>query len=214
LAVEGVGAYRRLGGTVDDAIGESFDKTAQLLGLGYPGGPAVERAALAGDPARFSLPRPMVGRDALDFSFSGLKTAVRHQAEAVGALAAGPEDPAARDLAASFQAAVGDVLADRCERALMVFEERYRAAGPLVVAGGVAANAYLRARLAEVAETFGAPLVVPPPRLCTDNAAMIAWAGIERLGLGLTDPLDFAPRPRWPLEEVRGPAPEARRVGT
>ena len=203
VAVEGVGRYRKLGGTLDDAIGESFDKTAKMLGLGYPGGPEVERAARDGDPERFDLPRPLRGRDNLDFSFSGLKTAVRHQAEAAGALGAGPDSQVARDMAASFQAAVADVLADRCTRALDRFQEQTGRRGPLVVAGGVAANGYLRARLDEVAATSGAALIAPPPRLCTDNAAMIAWAGVERLRAGLTDPLDFAPRPRWPLEELR-----------
>jgi len=202
-AVEGVGRYRKLGGTLDDAIGESFDKTAKMLGLGYPGGPEVERAAQNGDAARFDLPRPMLGRDNLDFSFSGLKTAVRHQAAAAGALNAGPDSQTARDMAASFQAAVADVLADRCARALDRFQEETGQRGPLVVAGGVAANAYLRARLETVAAASGAQLIAPPPKLCTDNAAMIAWAGVERLRAGLTDPLDFAPRPRWPLEELR-----------
>jgi N6-L-threonylcarbamoyladenine synthase len=212
LAVEGVGRYRRLGGTIDDAVGEAFDKTAKLLGLGYPGGPAVEREAAAGDPRAFDLPRPMLGRPGLDFSFSGLKTAVRHAAEKAGILAGGETgdgDPQARaDLAASFQAAVGDVLAERCAKALDLFERDYRAPGPLVVAGGVAANRSLRARLETVAAAAGTRLVAPPPALCTDNAAMIAWAGLERLALGLTDPLDFAARPRWPLESLaqRGPA--------
>jgi len=214
VAVAGVGRYRHLGGTIDDAIGECFDKTAKMLGLGYPGGPEVERAALDGDPARFDLPRPMLGRDNLDFSFSGLKTAVRHRAQAAGALGAGPESQVVRDMAASFQAAVGDVLAERCRRALDRFQEDCGQRGPLVVAGGVAANAYLRARLEAAAQEGGAVMVAPPPRLCTDNAAMIAWAGVERLGAGLTDALDFAPRPRWPLEEVRGPkgAPPAARA--
>ncbi len=163
LAVEGVGRYRRLGGTIDDAIGESFDKTAKLLGLGYPGGPEVEQAARHGDPARFELPRPMLGREALDFSFSGLKTAVRHRAAAAGALGAGAQAQLTRDMAASFQAAVGDVLADRCRRALDRFQEDTGRRGPLVVAGGVAANAYLRARLAEVAGERGAAMIAPPP---------------------------------------------------
>ncbi len=203
VAVEGIGRYRRLGGTIDDAIGESFDKTAKMLGLEYPGGPEIERAARDGDPARFALPRPMLGRDNLDFSFSGLKTAVRHQAAAAGALGAGPDSQVTRDMAASFQAAVGDVLADRCTRALDRFQEDHGACGPLVVAGGVAANQYLRDRLEDTAGQAGARLIAPPPKLCTDNAAMIAWAGIERLQAGLTDPLDFAPRPRWPLQEAR-----------
>ncbi len=202
-AVEGVGAYRHLGGTIDDAAGECFDKTAKLLGLGYPGGPAVEAAAKGGDPARFDLPRPMMDKRSLDFSFSGLKTAVRHRVEAL-------DKPLSQrdvcDMAASFQAAVGDVLAGKCGRALARFKTSHGIAGPLVVAGGVAANAVLRARLAQVAAHAGTRMIAPPPALCTDNAAMIAWAGLERLRLGLRDGFDFAPRPRWPLEQVRGPA--------
>ncbi len=207
LAVEGVGRYRRLGGTIDDAVGEAFDKTAKLLGLGYPGGPEVEKAAATGDPTAFELPRPMLGRPGLDFSFSGLKTAVRQAAEKAGVLANGNERAGDRqtaaDLAAAFQAAVGDILAERCAKAIDVFRADYGSAGPLVVAGGVAANRALRARLEEVARAAGSRLVAPPARLCTDNAAMIAWAGVERLRLGLTDPLDFAARPRWPLESLR-----------
>ena len=197
LSVEGVGKYRRLGTTVDDAAGECFDKVARMLGLGFPGGPAVEQTAMTGDGARFKLPRPMRGRDGCDFSFSGLKTAVRYAAEALppGAL----EDQDVADLCASFQAAAVDVLADRCANAMKVFEASSDRPA-FVVAGGVAANASIRARLEELAETNGFRFVAPPPRLCTDNAAMIAWAGIERMGLGLTDPLDFKPRPRWPLD--------------
>ena len=200
LAVEGVGCYRRLGGTLDDALGEAFDKTAKLLGLGYPGGPEVEKAARNGDPRRFDLPRPMLGRKELDFSFSGLKTAVRLCVERL------PRAIDARDradIAASFQDAVGDVLVDRCARALQVFQTRYGRNGPLVVAGGVAANLYVRERLAAMAAAEGCRFLAPPQALCTDNAAMIAWAGVERLRLGLTDSLDFAPRPRWPLESLR-----------
>jgi len=210
LAVEGVGHYRRLGGTIDDAVGEAFDKTAKLLGLGYPGGPAVEKTAAGGDPAAVALPRPMLGRPGLDFSFSGLKTAVRQAAEQAGVLGGVGDARARADLAASFQAAVGDVLAERCGKALAVFRQDYGVAGPLVVAGGVAANRSLRARLEAVATTAGTRLVAPPPALCTDNAAMIAWAGVERLALGLTDPLDFAARPRWPLESLTGAATAAR----
>jgi N6-L-threonylcarbamoyladenine synthase len=200
VAVEAVGRYRRLGGTLDDAVGEAFDKTAKLLGLGYPGGPAVEGAARDGDARRFALPRPMLGRRSLDFSFSGLKTAVRQQIEALGPGDLSPQ--AVADLAASFQAAVAEVLEDRCRRALARFAQDYDQSGPLVVAGGVAANQMLRGRLAAMAEDQGARFLAPPPKLCTDNAAMIAWAGLERLRCGLTDPLDFAPRPRWPLEEL------------
>ena len=208
LTVEGVGRYRCLGSTVDDAVGEAFDKTAKLLGLGYPGGPVVERAAAQGEAGRFRLPRPMKGRDNLDFSFSGLKTAVRH---AVAAMDPPPDGSGAavHNLAAEFQAAVGDVLADRCRRALGAFQAETGRAGPLVVAGGVAANQYLRAHLGSIAEAAGSALIAPPVALCTDNAAMIAWAGVERLRLGLTDPLDFAPRPRWPLEDL-GEVPAAR----
>ncbi len=200
VAVEEVGRYVRLGGTLDDAVGEAFDKVAKLLGLPYPGGPALERAARGGDGGRFELPRPMLGRPELDFSFSGLKTAVRHQVAALGAEAGTAQTVA--DLAASFQAAVADVLADRCARALEAFLRRCKRPGPLVVAGGVAANLALRARLAAVAEAAGSEMVAPPLELCTDNAAMIAWAGIERLRKGWRDGLDFAPRPRWPLEAL------------
>ena len=202
LAVEGVGSYHRLGTTIDDAVGEAFDKVAKLLGLGYPGGPALEQAAKAGDARRFSLPRPMLGRPGADFSFSGLKTAVRHLVTQSGQL--GDADRA--DIAASFQAAVADVLADRTRHAIALFRSRHPGANRLVVAGGVAANASLRARLAAVAGSEGFRLVAPPPRLCTDNGAMIAWAGVERLRLGLTDPLDVVPKARWPLDPAAPPA--------
>ena len=191
LTVRGPGDFTRLGTTIDDAAGECFDKTAKLLGLGFPGGPAVEKAAVGGDPKRFALPRPMWRKPGCDFSFSGLKTAVRQTVEKLPA-----DDPrTVADLCASFQRTVGDVFADRCANALAV------APSPtLVVAGGVAANVYLRGRLEEVAATHGARLVAPPVRLCTDNGAMIAWAGVERLRLGQVDALDFRPRPRWPLD--------------
>jgi N6-L-threonylcarbamoyladenine synthase len=206
LAVEGVGRYRRLGTTIDDAAGEAFDKGAKLLGLGYPGGPAIERAARSGDAARFSLPRPLKGRPGADFSFSGLKTALRQivagLADAEGNLT--PRDVG--DLAASLQAAIGDSLIDRTRNAARLFRQRWPQGRSLVVAGGVAANAALRARLGELASSEGLDFVAPPPRLCTDNAAMIAWAGLERLQQGLTDPLDFAPRPRWPLDPDAAPA--------
>jgi N6-L-threonylcarbamoyladenine synthase len=200
LAVEGVGQYRRLGTTIDDAAGEAFDKGAKLLGLGYPGGPAIERAAVAGEPLRFPLPRPLKGRPGCDFSFSGLKTALRQTVAKLvdtdGRLA--PRDAA--DLAAALQAAIGDSLIDRTGNAVALFRARWPQGRSLVVAGGVAANTALRRRLADLAAAAGLDFAVPPPALCTDNAAMVAWAGLERLQLGLTDPLDFAPRPRWPLD--------------
>jgi len=196
LAVEGVGAYVRLGATMDDAIGEAFDKTAKLLGLGYPGGPAVEATAHTGDPMRFSLPRPLLGRPNADFSLSGLKTAVRHAA--MGAAPLTPQDVA--DLCASFQAAVVDTIEDRLRAALGIYRQRGGATKAIVVAGGVAANLAIRAALSRFAQQSGLPLVAPPVRLCTDNGAMIAWAGIERLRLGQSDPLDAPARARWPLD--------------
>jgi len=192
LLVEAVARYRRLATTIDDAVGEAFDKTAKLLGFGYPGGPAVERAAKAGDAAAVRLPRPLVGTAEPHFSFAGLKSAV---ARAVGSHA--PED-----LAASFQAAVIDCLVDRTRRALARVE-----VGALVVAGGVAANGAIREALERLAAEHGIRFVAPPAWLCTDNAAMIAWAGAERFAAGLTDTLDAAARPRWPLD----PAAEAVR---
>ena len=203
VAVEGLGQYRRLGTTIDDALGEAFDKAAKLLGLGYPGGPAVERMAKDGDPARFSLPRPMRGRPEPNFSFSGLKTALRLAAEAAAPLT--ERDLA--DLAAGFQAAVVDTLADRTNRAMDLFLTSHPelAAPQLVIAGGVAANQAIRSALDGVAASQGFHLVAPPPRLCSDNAVMIAWAGIERLAAGEQDTLDTPARPRWPLDTVTEP---------
>jgi N6-L-threonylcarbamoyladenine synthase len=199
VSVEGVGRYVRLGGTIDDAVGEAFDKVGKLLGAGWPGGPAVERLAASGDASRFALPRPLFGRPGCDFSFSGLKTAVAHL------VALSPPGPLpardAADLAASFQRAVCDVMADRASHAMTAFAGRH-GPGTLVVAGGVAANTAVRAALATAAERRGFALVAPPVRLCGDNAVMVAWTGIERLRLGLTDSLDHAPRPRWPLESL------------
>jgi N6-L-threonylcarbamoyladenine synthase len=201
VAVRGVGDYVRLGTTMDDAIGEAFDKTAKLLGLTYPGGPQVEKEALAGDPLRFALPRPMLGKLNADFSLSGLKTALRLEAEKIAPVSA--QDVC--DLCASFQQAVVDVVADRLRCGLKMFRARFGTPTALVAAGGVAANEAIRKVLARVAFEVGTTLVVPPAELCTDNGAMIAWAGAERLALGLRDTLDTAPRPRWPLGEVRGP---------
>lgn len=194
LLVEGVGRYRRLATTIDDAAGEAFDKTAKLLNLGFPGGPAVERAALDGDPRAVPLPRPLVGSGEPHFSFAGLKSDVARKA--------GKFAPA--DLAASFQQAVVDCLVDRTRIALAKAPQ----ATALVVAGGVAANNAVRSALTTLAADHDLPFIAPPLWLCTDNAAMIAWAGVERFALGLTDPLDLPARPRWPLdpdaEKVRG----------
>jgi N6-L-threonylcarbamoyladenine synthase len=198
LGVRGVGDYLRLGGTVDDAIGEAFDKTAKLLGLGYPGGPLVEKEAQNGDATRFALPRPMSGRRDADFSLSGLKTALRLEAEKIAPLS--NQDVA--DLCASFQQAVVDVVMDRLRLGMRLFRDQVGTPTALVCAGGVAANQAIRKVLHRVAFEVGTSLVAPPPALCTDNGAMIAWAGAERLALGLTDGLDFAPRPRWPLDQV------------
>src|SRR5208282_6891168 len=198
LGVRGVGDYLRLGGTLDDAIGEAFDKTAKLLGLGYPGGPLVEKEAARGDPARFALPRPMSGRRDADFSLSGLKTALRIEAEKIAPLS----DQDVADLCASFQQAVVDVVKDRLRIGLAMFRVRVGPPTALVAAGGVAANKAIRKVLHRLAFEVGTALVVPPLELCTDNGAMIAWAGCERLALGLTDTLDVAPRARWPLDEI------------
>lgn len=204
LEVTDVGRYRRLGTTIDDAVGEAFDKTAKLLELGYPGGPAIEAAAKNGNADAFSLPRPLRGTDTCDFSFSGLKTAVLHAVRDAGPL----NDQVRADMAASFQSAVTDVLADRSARAMTAFTTAHpEATRTLVVAGGVAANQALRRRLSAVAAERGFEIVVPPPSLCTDNAVMIAWAGVERLRRGLTDDLATPPRARWPLD------PEAAAAG-
>jgi N6-L-threonylcarbamoyladenine synthase len=185
-----------LGSTVDDAAGEAFDKVGKMLGLPYPGGPHVEKLAAQGNAARFDLPRPMLGRPKPDFSFSGLKTAVRLEVERSGPLTAAD----IADACASFQAAVVDTVIDRCRSALRLFRETIGQPAAIVVAGGVAANGALRRALMRFCGEGGLRVVVPPPELCTDNGAMIAWAGIERLSLGLTDDMTFAARPRWPLD--------------
>ncbi|WFU41203.1 tRNA (adenosine(37)-N6)-threonylcarbamoyltransferase complex transferase subunit TsaD [Bradyrhizobium sp. CB82] len=196
VAVVGVGQYIRLGTTVDDAIGEAFDKVAKMLGLPYPGGPQVERAAADGDAARFAFPRPMQGRPDANFSLSGLKTAVRNEASRIVPLE--PQDIS--DLCASFQAAVLDSTADRLSMGLKLFREQFGAPQALVAAGGVAANQAIRGALQDVADAAGTRLIMPPPALCTDNGAMIAWAGAERLALGLTDTMEAQPRARWLLD--------------
>ncbi len=194
LVVAGVGQYRRLATTIDDALGEAFDKTAKILGLGYPGGPAVERLAMVGNPRAVALPRPLLGSAEPHFSFAGLKSAV------LRAKQAGLHADA--DIAAAFQQAAVDCVLDRTARAL-------GAAGPvtaLVVAGGVAANQAIRAALDRLAMAHGLRFVAPPLELCTDNAAMIGWAGVERLAMGHSDPLDCVARPRWPLDPLAQPA--------
>ncbi len=197
VLVRGVGDYERWGGTIDDALGEAFDKVAKLLSLGHPGGPAVEKIALSGNATRFKFPRPLLREARLDFSFSGLKTAVRLQAEALAPLS--EQDVA--DIAASFQAAVSEIVATRARQALARFGAELPGEKPvLVVAGGVAANRQIAAALATVTADMNASLVVPPIPLCTDNGAMVAWAGAERLALGADDGLDVAARPRWPLD--------------
>ncbi|RVT83427.1 tRNA (adenosine(37)-N6)-threonylcarbamoyltransferase complex transferase subunit TsaD [Rhodobacteraceae bacterium CCMM004] len=200
LAVRGVEDFARLGGTIDDAPGEAFDKTARLLGLAQPGGPAVERAAEGGDAGRFAFPRPLLDRPGCDMSFSGLKTALLRACDAAVDARGGLTEEDRADLCAGFQAAVADVLAEKTRRALAAFAAMTGATGPLAVAGGVAANRTLRAALTAVAETAGARFVAPPAALCTDNAAMIAWAGIERYRLGHRDGMDLTARPRWPLD--------------
>ena len=189
-----MGRYKLLGETVDDAAGEAFDKTAQLLGLGYPGGPAVEALAATGNPRAVPLPRPLLGSAEPHFSFAGLKSAVLRARDA--------GIHADADIAAAFQQAAVDCVIDRTARAIA-------AAGrvsALVVAGGVAANRALRAALEELAAAHGLRFTAPPLALCTDNAAMIGWAGVERFALGLVDGLDVAARPRWPLDPDAAPA--------
>lgn len=205
LAVRGVGDYRRYGAGLDDAAGEAFDKTAKILGLGFPGGPALENAARqARNPERFSLPRPMLGRADCDFSFAGLKTAMRRKVRELT-----PDDEPLlaedqRDLAAAFQGAACDCLVDRTRRALERFRHECPRGRHLAVAGGVAANGVIRTALRALAAECGYIFIAPPAALCTDNGAMIAWAGLERFRLGLRDPLDFRARPRWPLDPPAG----------
>ena len=208
ISVDGVGQYRRLGTTIDDALGEAFDKVAKMLGLGYPGGPEVERLAEKGDAQRFKFPRPMLGREECHFSFSGLKTAVR-----TTILELGPDlsEQDKADICASFQQAVVETLADRVACACRRFRQLHEVVEHpyLVLAGGVAANTAIRAALEEVAAGQGFRLSVPPPALCTDNAAMVAYAGALKLLRGKMAPLSVSARPRWPLDEDAEPAPFA-----
>ncbi|GGH55641.1 tRNA (adenosine(37)-N6)-threonylcarbamoyltransferase complex transferase subunit TsaD [Frigidibacter albus] len=222
LIVRGPEEFSRLGGTIDDAPGEAFDKTAKLLGLPQPGGPAVEAEARAGDPRRIAFPRPLLDRPGCDMSFSGLKTALLRARDAAMAEAGGLTRQDRADLCAGFQAAVADVLAEKSRRALKLLGEAYgndmeaiqtpyvnqngqEYAPVLAVAGGVAANSVIRAALERVCDEAGARFLAPPLKLCTDNAAMIAWAGIERFRIGGRDGMDLAARPRWPLDQHAAP---------
>lgn len=196
LMVQGLGDYTVLGKTIDDAAGEAFDKVAKSLDLDYPGGPQVERLAKTGDVKRFLLPRPLKGRDGCDFSFAGLKTAARN------IILAGEikTDKDKSDLCAGFQEAVKDCLIDRLKQAFGMVSVDFKT---VVLAGGVAANEYLRSALTSVCHDYGKEFVAPPLKLCTDNAVMIAWAGLERLMRGQCSDLNFQPRPRWPLTELK-----------
>jgi N6-L-threonylcarbamoyladenine synthase len=198
VAVDGVGKYRRLGSTVDDAAGEAFDKVAKMLGLAYPGGPEIERLANEGDPRRFDFPRPMLGRPGADFSLSGLKTAVRQEILRMGPLS----ETDVKDLAASFQAAVVDVVVDRVRSGLRLFSDAFGRPNGLVIGGGVGANGAIRRALTRLCSETGLRFVSPPPELCSDNGAIVAWAGLERHALGLHDDLAVAARPRWPLDAI------------
>lgn len=214
LVVKGVGKFERLGTTIDDAAGEAFDKVSKMLGLGYPGGPIIEKMAELGNEQRFILPRPLCGSGDCNLSFSGLKTAVRKIIESY--------DPDGNiehaimrkrdiaDVCASFQLAVADCLINKLERAVKIFKQKYPDDQDIVVSGGVAANTYLRKRMQQLADKQNLTFSAPPVRFCTDNGVMIAWAGLERFQSGFTSELDFKPRPRWPLDEN---APKAAGAG-
>ncbi|SFQ15836.1 tRNA (adenosine(37)-N6)-threonylcarbamoyltransferase complex transferase subunit TsaD [Tranquillimonas alkanivorans] len=203
LIVRGPDDFTRLGGTIDDAPGEAFDKTAKLLALPQPGGPSVEAEAAQGDAARFAFPRPLLDRPGCDLSFSGLKTAVLRERDKAMEREGGLRQADRADLCAGFQAAVADVLAEKSRRALAEYLAVAPAAPAFAVAGGVAANKALRARLEQVAAQHGARFVAPPLALCTDNAAMIAWAGAELFRTGRRDGMELSARPRWPLDRTR-----------
>ncbi|MDB2415100.1 tRNA (adenosine(37)-N6)-threonylcarbamoyltransferase complex transferase subunit TsaD [Rickettsiales bacterium] len=199
LAVEAVGKYTKIGGTIDDAVGEAFDKVAKMLKLPYPGGPKVEQLAKDGDENRFDFPRSFKGKKHCDFSFSGLKSSVKRQIDKLENISEKDKS----DICASFQLCVKEILQDRVSRAIKIFSKQYPNAKNIVVSGGVAANKYLNAALSETAAMYNFTLSAPEMKLCTDNGAMIAWAGIERLQLGLTDPLSIVPKARWPLEDLK-----------
>ncbi|WP_412564819.1 tRNA (adenosine(37)-N6)-threonylcarbamoyltransferase complex transferase subunit TsaD [Thalassobius sp. MITS945101] len=201
LLAHGPEEFTRLGGTIDDAPGEAFDKTARLLGLPQPGGPSVEQAAKSGDPKRWRLPRPLLDRPGCDMSFSGLKTAILRARDEVVAAKGGLTEQDRSDLAAGFQAAVTDVLAEKTRRALQLYLAENPATPTIAVAGGVAANQAIRSQLQEVCAEFGVAFTAPPLALCTDNAAMIAYAGMERFRAGHSDDMTLAARPRWPLDK-------------
>jgi N6-L-threonylcarbamoyladenine synthase len=214
LVVKNVGEYQRLGTTIDDAAGEAFDKVAKMLGLGYPGGPMIEKLAATGDESRFTLPRPLIGSGDCNLSFSGLKTAVRKIIETYSAdgdidhIILPKQDVA--DICACFQMTATDCLVCKLERAIKYFKQNYPDGQHVVVSGGVAANTYLRNHLRDLAEKHGLEFAAPPIRFCTDNGVMVAWAGLERFRAGYTSSLDFKPRPRWPLDEN---APKAAGAG-
>ena len=214
LVVKNVGEYERLGTTIDDAAGEAFDKVAKMLGLGYPGGPMIEKLAAMGDENRFSLPRPLLGSNDCNLSFSGLKTAVRKIIESYSedgdiSHAILPKEDI-NDICACFQMTATDCLVRKLERAIKYFKQKYPTGKHLVVSGGVAANGYLRGKLKNLGEKYGLEFAAPPIKFCTDNGVMVAWAGLERYRLGFTNSLDFKPRPRWPLDEN---APKAAGAG-
>lgn len=214
LVVKDVDKYERIGTTIDDAVGEAFDKVAKMLGLGYPGGPAVEKLAASGDESRFTLPRPLIGSQDCNLSFSGLKTAVRKIVETYApdgeiAHADIPKHDLA-DICACFQYTATDCLCRKLKRAITYFKEKYPKGKNLVVSGGVASNTYLRAKLQKLADDNDLIFAAPPIRFCTDNGVMIAWAGLERFRKGYTNELDFKPRPRWPLD---ADAPKAAGAG-
>lgn len=202
LMVEGLGRYRRLGATIDDAPGEAFDKIARHLDLGFPGGPAISRWAEKGDPARFALPRPLLDRPGCDLSFSGLKTAARLECDRLVAAQGGLHDQDLADLCAGFEAAIAETLTEKTRRAIALFRAEHPQGGGLAIAGGVAANRRLRASLEALAAQEGLPLAAPPLALCTDNGAMIAYAGLERLEAGAAGDAPILARPRWPLDET------------
>lgn len=205
LIVNGHDQYQRIGGTIDDAPGEAFDKTARILGLPQPGGPSVEQAAKTGDPKRFVLPRPLLNQPGCDMSFSGLKTAILRARDAVMAEKGGLTTQDQADLSAGFQAAITDVLVEKTRRALDIYTALTPATKAFAIAGGVAANGMIRDKIMQLCAASGTDFIAPPLRLCTDNAAMIAYAGLERMIHGERDDLTLSARPRWPLDQCAAP---------